>query len=71
MSDYIQASVGTVLKICQSEPPGDILVFLTGKEEVEMVVHQLEDYSRSLLDSSKGNASSNPKLFRTLMSLDL
>lgn len=45
----------TVLKICRSEPPGDILVFLTGKEEVETVVHQLQDYSRNLLDSSKGN----------------
>lgn len=46
--------MNTILKICQSEPPGDVLVFLTGKEEVEKVVHQLQDYSKTVLDSSKG-----------------
>ncbi len=30
--DYLEASLITVLQIHLSEPPGDILVFLTGKE---------------------------------------
>jgi len=30
-ADYVDASISTVLKIHISEPPGDILVFLTGQ----------------------------------------
>ncbi|KAI8799688.1 P-loop containing nucleoside triphosphate hydrolase protein [Cladochytrium replicatum] len=33
--DYLEAAVRTVLEINQSEDPGDILVFLTGEEEIE------------------------------------
>jgi HrpA-like RNA helicase len=31
VSDYIQASLNTVFEIHLKEPPGDILVFLTGQ----------------------------------------
>ena len=34
-SDYITASIDTVQLIYQHEPEGDILVFLTGEEEIE------------------------------------
>ena len=34
-SDYLEAALLTVLQIHLSEPPGDILVFLTGKEEID------------------------------------
>jgi pre-mRNA-splicing factor ATP-dependent RNA helicase DHX15/PRP43 len=33
--DYLEAAIRTVVQIHQYEPPGDILVFLTGEEEIE------------------------------------
>ena len=33
--DYLEAAVRTVLQIHQDEPEGDILLFLTGEEEIE------------------------------------
>jgi pre-mRNA-splicing factor ATP-dependent RNA helicase DHX15/PRP43 len=33
--DYLEAAVRTVLQIHECEPPGDILLFLTGNEEIE------------------------------------
>lgn len=33
--DYVEAAIRTVLMIHQAEDPGDILVFLTGEEEIE------------------------------------
>ena len=33
--DYLEGAVRTVLQIHRCEPPGDILVFLTGEEEIE------------------------------------
>jgi pre-mRNA-splicing factor ATP-dependent RNA helicase DHX15/PRP43 len=34
-SDYLAASIRTVMQIHQNEGPGDILLFLTGEEEIE------------------------------------
>ena len=36
--DYVKATIETVLQIHKEEPEGDILVFLTGQEEIETVV---------------------------------
>ena len=33
--DYLEAALRTVLQIHASEPEGDILLFLTGEEEIE------------------------------------
>ncbi|MED6168575.1 hypothetical protein PIB30_012844 [Stylosanthes scabra] len=33
--DYLEAAIRTVMQIHTGEPPGDILVFLTGEEEIE------------------------------------
>ncbi|ROT43449.1 pre-mRNA-splicing factor ATP-dependent RNA helicase PRP43 [Sodiomyces alkalinus F11] len=33
--DYVEAAIRTVLQVHASEPEGDILVFLTGEEEIE------------------------------------
>ncbi|KAL7721642.1 RNA helicase [Entamoeba marina] len=33
--DYIQSAVETVMKIHLTQPPGDILLFLTGQEEID------------------------------------
>lgn len=34
-TDYLQAAIRTVVQIHQDEAPGDILLFLTGEEEIE------------------------------------
>lgn len=34
-ADYLDAAVVTVLQIHVTQPPGDILIFLTGQEEIE------------------------------------
>lgn len=39
--DYMEASVRTVVQIHQYEEPGDVLLFLTGEEEIEEVCRRL------------------------------
>jgi hypothetical protein len=34
-ADYLHAAVVTTLQIHVSQPPGDVLIFLTGQEEIE------------------------------------
>ncbi|XP_039590993.1 probable ATP-dependent RNA helicase DHX35 isoform X2 [Polypterus senegalus] len=46
--DYVKASVDTVMKIHESDERGDILVFLTGQEEVEGVATMLREQARAL-----------------------
>ncbi|KAJ3373930.1 hypothetical protein GGF31_008815 [Allomyces arbusculus] len=41
--DYVAATVKTVAKIHVEEPPGDVLVFLTGREEIELTVQALRE----------------------------
>ncbi|CAH1113359.1 unnamed protein product [Psylliodes chrysocephalus] len=50
---YLQASVDTVLKINESKQPGDILVFLTGQEEVERTVRLLNEHANLIEESRK------------------
>ncbi|KAL7695911.1 pre-mRNA splicing factor ATP-dependent RNA helicase [Lotmaria passim] len=40
-SDYVRAALQTVMMIHLQEPPGDILVFFTGQEEIELGGEQL------------------------------
>eukprot|EP00775_Hariotina_reticulata_P008556 gene8556-8738_t len=47
-ADYVDASISTVLKIHISEPPGDVLVFLTGQEEIEASEELLRTRTRGL-----------------------
>ena len=47
-ANYLKEAVQTVIKIHESFPNGDVLVFLTGQEEVEEVTSQLFEYARSL-----------------------
>ncbi|KAI3407237.1 RNA helicase [Psidium guajava] len=54
VSDYIQASVSTVLLIHDKEPFGDILVFLTGQEDIEAAVKLLTEEARDNRKSSSG-----------------
>lgn len=41
-ADYIQAAVITALQIHVTQPHGDILVFLTGQEEIELAQEMME-----------------------------
>merc|ERR1719343_1957309 len=47
-ADYIDACVITVLQIHLTQPLGDILVFLTGQEEIEKVCEDLTERVRKL-----------------------
>ncbi|XXG66746.1 hypothetical protein AAC387_Pa06g0259 [Persea americana] len=43
VSDYLQAAVSTVLLIHEQEPMGDILVFLTGQDDIDAAVQLLNE----------------------------
>ncbi|KAI0562966.1 pre-mRNA splicing factor ATP-dependent RNA helicase PRP43 [Gracilaria domingensis] len=45
--DYVEAAIRVVTDICRSEPPGDILVFLTGEEEIEETCYRLSSITAS------------------------
>lgn len=46
--DYLEACVVTVLQIHGSQPKGDILVFLTGQDEIESVEERLRQRTRGM-----------------------
>eukprot|EP01103_Thecamoeba_quadrilineata_P005143 TRINITY_DN1497_c0_g1_i2.p1 TRINITY_DN1497_c0_g1~~TRINITY_DN1497_c0_g1_i2.p1 ORF type:complete len:524 (-),score=118.91 TRINITY_DN1497_c0_g1_i2:57-1607(-) len=50
--DYLEAAIRTVLQIHQLEPPGDVLLFLTGEEEIEDACKKIQ----------KDAGSDNPQL---------
>eukprot|EP01135_Chromosphaera_perkinsii_P002177 Nk52_evm12s218 gene=Nk52_evmTU12s218 len=47
-ADYLDAVVVTVLQIHVTQPLGDILVFLTGQEEIEMAEEQIKERVKRL-----------------------
>ncbi|XP_036937817.1 ATP-dependent RNA helicase DHX8-like [Acanthopagrus latus] len=47
-TDYLDASLITVMQIHLTEPPGDILVFLTGQEEIDTACELLYERMKSL-----------------------
>jgi ATP-dependent RNA helicase DHX8/PRP22 len=47
-SDYLDASLITVMQIHLSEPPGDVLLFLTGQEEIDTACEILYERMKSL-----------------------
>ncbi|EDW78118.1 uncharacterized protein Dwil_GK24829 [Drosophila willistoni] len=46
-ADYVKETVETIWKLHQREPPGDILAFLTGQEEVLEALDLLKEYIAS------------------------
>lgn len=50
--NYIESSVQTALEIHTQEGPGDILLFLTGKEEIGKAIGKIEDRIRLLEEGS-------------------
>ncbi|KAI8378133.1 P-loop containing nucleoside triphosphate hydrolase protein [Choanephora cucurbitarum] len=49
--DYLEAAIRTCLQIHVSEPEGDILVFLTGEEEIETAVAKIKAEGDELIRS--------------------
>ena len=47
VANYVKASVNAVIALHETERTGDVLVFLTGQDEVQEAVSLLLDYSRS------------------------
>ncbi|GJQ14352.1 hypothetical protein GpartN1_g6143.t1 [Galdieria partita] len=47
-TDYLDAALITVMQIHLSEPPGDILLFLTGQEEIDTAAEILYERMKSL-----------------------
>lgn len=47
-TDYLDAALLAVMQIHLSEPPGDVLVFLTGQEEIDTACQILFDRMKSL-----------------------
>lgn len=47
-TDYLDASLITVMQIHLKEPPGDILLFLTGQEEIDTACEILYERMKSL-----------------------
>ncbi|KAF2203200.1 P-loop containing nucleoside triphosphate hydrolase protein [Delitschia confertaspora ATCC 74209] len=60
VEDYVERAVQTVLDIHSKEPAGDILVFMTGREEIETTIDRITDRVQDL----------NPRL-QTLQALPL
>ncbi|XP_031493685.1 probable pre-mRNA-splicing factor ATP-dependent RNA helicase DEAH9 isoform X2 [Nymphaea colorata] len=53
-SNYLHEAVSTVLSIDEKEPMGDILVFLTGQDDIEAAVQLLNEECQNLGKRSSG-----------------
>ncbi|KAM5568155.1 putative pre-mRNA-splicing factor ATP-dependent RNA helicase DEAH4 [Rosa sericea] len=49
---YLESSLKTALDIHIKEPEGDVLIFMTGQDDIEKLVSKLEDRVRSLEEGS-------------------
>lgn len=47
-TNYVDAAVNTAVRICENEGPGDILIFLTGEEEIEEVCRRIDESTRAM-----------------------
>lgn len=50
--DYVEAAVRTVVQIHQYEEPGDVLLFLTGEEEIEDACRRIRGEAEALGESA-------------------
>ena len=50
--DYVERAVKTVFEIHSSEPEGDILIFLSGREEIDNVIEEIMERAHSLHPSA-------------------
>ncbi|XP_050224764.1 probable pre-mRNA-splicing factor ATP-dependent RNA helicase DEAH9 isoform X2 [Mercurialis annua] len=54
IADYVRATVSTILSIHDQEPPGDILVFLTGQDDIDAAVQLLTEEAQANGKKSSG-----------------
>ncbi|EEQ86876.1 hypothetical protein RJZ56_002484 [Blastomyces dermatitidis] len=54
VEDYVERAIKTVFDIHTREPDGDILVFLTGREEIDTVIQQISERANSLHAKAPG-----------------
>ncbi|CAG8597085.1 8705_t:CDS:2 [Cetraspora pellucida] len=50
--DYLEAAIRTVMQIHEYEPPGDILLFLTGEDEIENACLKIRTENEELMKKS-------------------
>ncbi|KAF8124649.1 P-loop containing nucleoside triphosphate hydrolase protein [Mycena galopus ATCC 62051] len=50
--DYVEAAIQTVLMIHRAEAPGDVLLFLTGEEEIEEACRKIKLAADDLIDQA-------------------
>ncbi|PON64161.1 hypothetical protein PanWU01x14_126830 [Parasponia andersonii] len=51
--DYVEAAVKQAVTIHMTSPPGDILIFMTGQDEIEAACYALAERMEQLISSSK------------------
>lgn len=51
-TSYLESSLRTALNIHVREPEGDVLIFMTGQDDIDKLVSKLEDEVRSLQEGS-------------------
>ncbi|GAB5587907.1 hypothetical protein Unana1_02807 [Umbelopsis nana] len=54
VNDYVERAIQTVFDIHTKEPEGDILVFMTGREEIDRVVSEITERASTLPRSALG-----------------
>jgi len=59
-SDYLNAAVVTTIQVHATQPPGDVLIFLTGQEEIEAAEELLKQARGSFLLASVAAPCSMP-----------
>lgn len=53
VSNYVESAINTALKIHREEPMGDILLFLTGEEEIETACERIREGSRNVQNKER------------------
>jgi pre-mRNA-splicing factor ATP-dependent RNA helicase DHX15/PRP43 len=59
-ADYLSAAVRTCVQICTTEPEGDILLFLTGEEEIESACKQIRASTQRMQGANSGDVEVLP-----------
>ncbi|KAM3581319.1 hypothetical protein VKS41_006147 [Umbelopsis sp. WA50703] len=54
VNDYVEKAIQTVFDIHIKEPTGDILIFMTGREEIDKVVSEIADRASTLPQNALG-----------------
>ena len=72
LSDYVDGAFKKVSKIHQRLPPGGILVFLTGQDEIRMLTNELcKRFPTKSKDSSRSDENWNPRVKCSAKNMDV